>query len=71
MAVVTEDDRIHLKPIIVSKLLHNAVEVTEGISARDRLVTNPSAALLDGDKVRTATLAPAFVNAGLLESKEP
>ena len=60
VAVVTEDDRVHLKPITVSKLLDNAVEVAEGISASDRIVNNPSAALLEGDKVRIVTPAPGY-----------
>ena len=60
VAVVTEDDRVHLKSIIVSKLLDNAVEVAEGISTSDRIVNNPSAALLEGDKVRVVTPAPGY-----------
>ncbi len=60
VAVVTEDDRVHLQPITVSKLLDNAVEVAEGISASDRIVNNPSAALLEGDKVRIVTPAPGY-----------
>jgi RND family efflux transporter MFP subunit len=60
VAVVTDDDRVHLKPITVSKLMDNAVEVEEGISANDRVVNNPSAALLEGDKVRVVTPAPGY-----------
>ena len=60
VAVVTEDDRVHFKPITVSRLLDNAVEVAEGISASDRIVNNPSAALLEGDKVRIVTPAPGY-----------
>lgn len=60
VAVVTEDDRVHLKPITVSKLLDNAIEVAEGISTSDRIVNNPSAALLEGDKVRIVTPAPGY-----------
>jgi hypothetical protein len=51
---------VHFKPIAVSKLLDNAVEVAEGISANDRIVNNPSAALLEGDKVRIVTPAPGY-----------
>lgn len=66
VAVVTEDDRIHLKPITVSKLMDNVVEVREGISTGDRIVNNPSAALLEGDRVRVVKPAPGYdlVNAG-------
>jgi RND family efflux transporter MFP subunit len=60
VAVVTEDDRVHFKPITVSKLLDNAIEVAEGISTSDRIVNNPSAALLEGDKVRVVTPAPGY-----------
>jgi RND family efflux transporter MFP subunit len=72
VAVVTEDDRVHMKAITVSKLMDNAIEVAGGISASDRVVNNPSAALLEGDKVRVVTPAPGYdlVNAGSSESKE-
>jgi hypothetical protein len=49
-----------LKPITVSKLMDNAVEVAEGISTIDRVVNNPSAALIEGDKVRVVTPAPGY-----------
>jgi RND family efflux transporter MFP subunit len=72
VAVVTDDDRVHLQPIAVSKLMDNAVEVAEGVSASDRVVNNPSAALLEGDKVRIVTPAPGYdlVNTASSESKE-
>jgi RND family efflux transporter MFP subunit len=60
VAVLTDDDRVHLKPIAVSKLMDNVVEVAEGISASDRIVNNPGAALLEGDKVRIVSPAPGY-----------
>jgi hypothetical protein len=57
---VNEDDRVHFQPIIVSRLLDSAVEVAEGISTHNRIVNNPSAALLEGDKVRVVTPAPGY-----------
>ena len=60
VAVVTKDNKIHLQPITVSKLFANAVEVAEGISASDRIVNNPSAALLEGNKVRVAPRRPGY-----------
>jgi RND family efflux transporter MFP subunit len=73
VAVVTEDDRVHLKPITVSKILDNAVEVTQGISTSERIINNPSAALLEGDKVRIVTPAPGYdlVTTEVPQSKEP
>jgi RND family efflux transporter MFP subunit len=71
VAVVTEDNRVHLQPITVSKLMDNVVEVAGGISVRDRVVNNPSAALLEGDQVRVVTPAPGYdlVNSASQESK--
>ena len=51
VALLTEDDRVQLKAITVSKLMDQFVEVAEGLSASDRVVNNPSAALIEGDKV--------------------
>lgn len=62
VATVTEDNRIHFKPISVSKILDAAVEVISGVSAGDRIVNNPSAALLEGDQVRVVTPAPGYDN---------
>ncbi len=58
VAVVTDENRVHFKPITVSKLMDNAVEVTDGVSASDRVINNPSAALLEGDPGRIVTPAP-------------
>jgi RND family efflux transporter MFP subunit len=60
VAVVTEDDRVHFKPITVSKLMDNAIEVEKGLSPSDRIVNNPSAALLEGDKVRIVKPAVGY-----------
>lgn len=60
VAVVKDDERVYMQPITVSRLLDSAVEVADGISADDRIVNNPSAALLDGDKVRVVTPAAGY-----------
>ena len=60
VAIVGEDDRLHFKPITVDKIFDNYIEVTEGLSETDRIVNNPSAALLEGDKVRIVTAAVGY-----------
>jgi hypothetical protein len=57
VAVVTDDNRIHLKTVKVSRLTDKVVEVEEGLSASDRIVNNPSVALLEGNQVRIVTRA--------------
>jgi len=42
----------------------NYVEVKEGVEMSDRIVNNPSAALLEGDKVKIVTPAPGYENLG-------
>ena len=60
VAVVTEDDRVHLKPITVSKLLGQRSRWQREFPQSDRIMNNPSAALLEGDKVRIVTPAPGY-----------
>lgn len=60
VAVLTEDDRVHFKSFVLAKMFDNYVEVKEGISESDRIINNPSAALLEGDKVRIVTPAAGY-----------
>ena len=60
VVVVAEDDQVHFKQITVARILDNVVEVTDGISTGDRIVNNPSAALLEGNKVRVVTPALGY-----------
>ncbi|HKT35332.1 MAG TPA: efflux RND transporter periplasmic adaptor subunit, partial [Nitrospira sp.] len=68
VAVLREDDRVHLKPITVSNLMDSEVEVAEGLSASDRLINNPPHTLLEGDSVRIVTPRPGYDFAA---AKEP
>ncbi len=68
VAVVTDANRVHFKPITVSKLMDNAVEVADGVSESDRVINNPGAALLEGDPVRIVTPAPGY---DLINGAEP
>jgi len=60
VAVVGDDDRLHFKPITVSAILASTLEVTEGISLTDRIVSGPNAMLLEGEKVRVVDPSPGF-----------
>jgi hypothetical protein len=59
---VSEDDHVHFKPITITRVMDNVMEITEGISEGDRIVNNPSAALLEGDQVIIVTPAPGYQN---------
>jgi RND family efflux transporter MFP subunit len=60
VAVVGPDDKIHFKPIRINRILDGAMEVASGVTREDKIVNNPSAALLEGDTVRVVTSAPGY-----------
>ncbi|MEO5654385.1 MAG: hypothetical protein ABIR00_00150, partial [Nitrosospira sp.] len=51
---------VHFKPIKITRILDATVELTEGVSTEDRIINNPSAAILEGDKVSIVTPAPGY-----------
>jgi RND family efflux transporter MFP subunit len=54
VATVGGDGRIVIKQVTISRDLGNQVEIGSGITADDRVVTNPPDGILTGDKVRIA-----------------
>lgn len=54
--VVDANDRIELKPIVLGRDLGRELEVLEGITAEDRIVTNPADILREGDRVAVRPL---------------
>jgi RND family efflux transporter MFP subunit len=54
VATVGSDGRILIKQVTISRDLGNEVEIGSGITADDRVVTNPPDGILTGDKVRIA-----------------
>jgi hypothetical protein len=60
VATVTSENKVHFKPISVTQILDSAVEVSTGVTTDDRIIDNPSAALLEGEPVRIVTPAPGY-----------
>ena len=60
VAVVDDDNHVHFKPIKITRILDAFVELSEGVSIDDRIINNPSAALLEGDKVSIVMPAPGY-----------
>ncbi|SPP66066.1 efflux RND transporter periplasmic adaptor subunit [Nitrospira lenta] len=60
VAVVAVDGRVHFIPITVGRILDSAIELIDGVSESERIINNPSAALLEGDIVRIVTPAPGY-----------
>jgi RND family efflux transporter MFP subunit len=55
VATVDADNRVKLKTVKISRDLGASVDVSTGISDKDRLIDNPADALQDGDEVRVSS----------------
>ena len=60
VAYVDENNRVRFKPITVTRFLDATVEVSGGVTTEDRLINNPSTALLEGDLVKIVTPRPGY-----------
>lgn len=70
VATVTKDNKIHFKKIKVYKILDTIIELTEGLSESDKIVNNPSAALLEGEEVRIVQPRKGYSETEKTKSKE-
>ncbi|HMW04812.1 MAG TPA: efflux RND transporter periplasmic adaptor subunit [Leptospiraceae bacterium] len=52
VAVVTKENKIHFKPIQVSKIMDTIVEILDGVTMEDSIINNPRTSFLEGDTVR-------------------
>jgi RND family efflux transporter MFP subunit len=59
-AVLKPDDTVHFKKIRLGRIMDGYVEVKEGVTREDRIIQTPSAALLEGDKVRVVEPARGY-----------
>lgn len=60
VAFVDEDNRVRFKPITITRILDATVELSGGVTKDDRIINNPSAALLEGDLVKIVTPRPGY-----------
>jgi len=60
VALVGPDERVHLQDVKLGLNLGQTVQVVDGLKPTDRLVVNPSAGILEGEKVRIVAGAPGL-----------
>lgn len=60
VAFVDENNRVRFKPITITRILDATVELSGGVTKDDRIINNPSAALLEGDLVKIVTPRPGY-----------
>jgi RND family efflux transporter MFP subunit len=52
VAVVDDQDRVHLRNVILGHNLDTEVQIVSGLKATDKVVSNPSLGLLEGQQVK-------------------
>ncbi|WP_323992503.1 efflux RND transporter periplasmic adaptor subunit [Nguyenibacter sp. L1] len=60
VATVDGDSRVHFHNIQVGRMADASTEVTDGIAPTDRIINNPPADLLEGQKVHLVTPAKGY-----------
>ena len=58
VATVDATGHVKLKTVVIARDLGASVDISSGISPKDRIIDNPADALQDGDVVRVAIAAP-------------
>jgi RND family efflux transporter MFP subunit len=73
IAVVEDGNRAHLRNVTLGENLGAIVQITSGLTANDKLVNNPPAGLLEGQRVEPVIPAPGYALARqhLSEQAEP
>ena len=61
VATIDEHNRVHFKQIKVDQLKARTVNVLEGLSETDKVINAPNLGLLEGSKVKVATLAKGYL----------
>ena len=69
VAVVDADDRIRLRNVTVGTNLGTNVQILAGIGPKDRIVNNPSAGLLEGQKVYLVGATQGYNDAAATASR--
>ena len=63
VAIVDAQNHVHLQNVTLGQNLGQTVQVTNGLSANDKLVNNPPAGLLEGQSVQAVTPAAGYASA--------
>ncbi|MGA7776265.1 MAG: efflux RND transporter periplasmic adaptor subunit [Paraburkholderia sp.] len=71
VALVGPDDKVHLQDVKLGLNLGQTVQVISGLRQSDKLVVNPSAGILEDEKVRIVTGAPGVALAAQSPARAP
>ncbi|WP_217478388.1 efflux RND transporter periplasmic adaptor subunit [Pararobbsia alpina] len=60
VALVDADNKVHLQDVQLGQNFGQTVQITSGLKRSDRLITNPSAGILEGETVRIVQGVPGI-----------
>ena len=60
VAVLDDQDRVHLRNVILGRNLDTNVEIVSGLKPSDKVVGNPSLGLLEGQQVKIVQPVPGY-----------
>ena len=60
VAALDDQDRVHLRNVVLGKNLDTNVEIVAGLKATDKVVASPSLGLLDGQRVKIVQPVPGY-----------
>jgi RND family efflux transporter MFP subunit len=64
VATVTPDSHVHYQKVVVGRMADSSTEIQAGIGPNDRVIDNPPADLLEGDKVNVVTPQRGYNESG-------
>ena len=67
VGVVTKDNKVKMRPVVVGRDFGREVEVLSGLKGREQIVNNPSDLLQDGDTVVISKIQPVQTGRGAAE----
>jgi multidrug efflux pump subunit AcrA (membrane-fusion protein) len=56
VATIDENNIVHFKKINVEKLKSKIVEISNGLSIKDKVINNPNLGLIEGSKVKVVNI---------------
>jgi hypothetical protein len=71
VALVGADNKVHLQDVKLGLNLGQTVQVVSGLTRSDRLIVNPSAGILEGERVRIVSGAPGVALSPQFQAAAP
>lgn len=70
VVVVDKNDHIHFQDVKVGRMADTSTEIQTGVKPEDRVIRNPPADLLEGDKVTVTKPERGYIQSGFGHSKD-